>query len=220
MICGCWSECAKQISTFTIFFHKWEIPSFGFQRPFSTEFLHIIFSFFSPSTAMATSFKLNMKCCFSSWNCSVSTSPASWIRSSHTVSHPQMVSLRVSAESCDINTIFSSYRTPREKPQFTLDSHFQQRNTDSWICKQLSLFFSNWVHWCDPKVMPKGLTTCFRRVCGCGINHRDNLTLLLLCSWTLIYLPYSSLPQWLHSDAANTKVPSGTWISYMQFANT
>lgn len=71
MICGCWSECAKQISTFTIFFHIWEIPSFGFQRPFSTEFLHIIFSFFSPSTAMATSFKLNMKCCFSSWNCSV-----------------------------------------------------------------------------------------------------------------------------------------------------
>lgn len=96
-----------------------------------SEFLHIIFSFFSPSTVMATSFKLNMKCCFSSWNCSVSTSSASWIRSSHTVSHPQMVSLRVSAESCDINTIFSSYRTPREKPQFTLDCHFQQRNTDS-----------------------------------------------------------------------------------------
>lgn len=68
--------------------------------------------------------------------------------------------------------------------------------------------------------MPKGLTTLLCRLCGCGINHQDNLTLLLLCSWTLIYLPYSSLPQRLRSDATNTKVPSGTWISYMQFANT
>lgn len=73
MICGCWSECAKQNFTFTAFFHKWEIPSFGFQSPFSTE-LHIIFSCFFPSTAMATSFKHNLKCCFPSWNCSASTS--------------------------------------------------------------------------------------------------------------------------------------------------
>lgn len=69
--------------------------------------------------------------------------------------------------------------------------------------------------WCQ-----KGLTTRFCRVCSCGINHQDKLTLLLLCSWTLIHLPYSSLPQWLRSDEANNKVPSGKWIAYMQFANT
>lgn len=69
--------------------------------------------------------------------------------------------------------------------------------------------------WCQ-----KGLTTHFCRVCSCGINHQDKLTLLLLCSWTLIHLPYSSLPQWLRSDEANNKVPSGKWIAYMQFANT